>query len=328
MSTSNTPPRTPPRVSLHPPFGASPTHHGQASSGASPSAHALGLSDVVGGAWHLAEWGWSIAQRHAWLEGCVALGVTSFDHADIYGDYQTEPLFGQVLAKVPSLRARMQLVSKCGIRMVSPQRPQHQLKSYDTSAAHITASVETSLRALQTDYLDLLLIHRPDALLDADEVARCFERLRQSGKVRHFGVSNFKPRQFELLNSRIALVTNQVECSPLNLDVLHDGTFDQMQQLRLRPMVWSPLGGGRLFSEADPVAARVRPVMQEIATRLGVSLTTLALAWLMRHPSRPRPVIGTRRISVAQEAMAATRLRLDASDWYRIWQASTGREGP
>lgn len=286
------------------------------------------LSEVVGGAWRLAEWGWSIAQRQAWIEGCLALGLTSFDHADIYGDYQTEPLFGQVLAKSPGLRQRMQLVSKCGIRLVSSQRPQHEVKSYDTSAIHISASVETSLRALHTDHLDLLLIHRPDALMDADEVARCFERLHQSGKVLHFGVSNFSPRQFELLNSRFPLETNQVECSPLNLGVLHDGTLDQMQQMRLRPMVWSPLGGGRLFSDTDPVAQRVRPVMQTIADRLGVSLTTLALAWLMRHPSRPRPVIGTRRITVAQEAMAATRLQLETTDWYRIWQAGAGHEVP
>jgi predicted oxidoreductase len=304
---------------LHQPFGAH-------APGAQRQEGGLMLSEVVAGAWHLADWGWSIAQRQAWIEGCLSMGLTSFDHADVYGDYQTEPMFGQVLSKAPGLRHRMQLVSKCGVRQISSHRPEHRQKSYDTSAAHITASVETSLRSLHTDHLDLLLIHRPDPLMDADDVARCFERLHQAGKVRHFGVANFTPRQFELLHSRFPLETNQVECSPLNLNVLHDGTLDQMQHLRLRPMVWSPLGGGRLFSETDPVAARVRPVMLAMAEQKGITLTTLALAWLMRHPSRPRPVIGTRRINVAQEAMDAVQLRLDAAEWYRIWEAGAGHE--
>jgi predicted oxidoreductase len=302
--------------------------------GTAPSSNAANpvagpaLSDIVAGAWRMAEWGWSVAQRQAWIEGCISLGLSSFDHADIYGDYQTEPLFGQVLAKAPGLRQRMQLVSKCGIKLVSAQRPDHAIKSYDSSAAHIRAAVDNSLKALRTDYLDLLLIHRPDALMDADEVARCFERLRSQGKVLHFGVSNFTPRQFELLNNRIALVTNQIECSPLHLAALHDGTLDQAQQLRLRPMIWSPLAGGRLFSATDNAACRVRPVMQSLAERLGVSLTTLALAWLMRHPSRPRPVLGTRRINGAQEAVAALKLELSAQDWYLIWQAGAGHEVP
>ncbi len=307
---------------------AAVTSVASAASTSSPGAQELVLSDVVAGAWRMAEWGWSVAQRQAWMEGCISLGLSSFDHADIYGDYQTEPLFGQVLAKAPSLRQRMQLVSKCGIKLVSAQRPGHAIKSYDHSAAHIRSSVENSLKALHTDHLDLLLLHRPDALMNADEVAHCFERLRQQGKVRHFGVSNFTPRQFELLNSRIPLITNQVECSPLHLAALHDGSFDQAQQLRLRPMIWSPLAGGRLFSTTDEAANRVRPVLQALAEQHSVSLTTVALAWLMRHPSRPRPVVGTRRLSAAQEALAATQLHLSAQDWYRIWQAGAGHEVP
>ena len=286
----------------------------------------LTLSPVVAGAWRLAEWGWSPSERLAWIEGLAERGISSFDHADIYGGYSVEALFGEALALRPSLRDRLQLVSKCGIQLVSPARPGNAIKHYDTRDAHVTASVENSLRALRTDRLDLLLIHRPDPLMDADALATTFERLRREGKVLHFGVSNFTPAQFELLHSRIPLVTNQVECSLLHLDPLDDGTFDQAQRLRCRPMIWSPLAGGRLFNEDSPAAHRVRWVMGEIGARLGCSATTLALAWLLRHPSRPWPVFGSRRMEAAEEALAATRLVLDPQDWTRLWSASTGRE--
>jgi predicted oxidoreductase len=286
----------------------------------------LQLSPVVAGAWRLADWQMNVEERLAWIEGCIARGMHSFDHADIYGNYAVEALFGEALARQPGLRQRLQLVSKCGIKLISPARPAHRVKSYDNSDGHVTASVEASLRALQTDHLDLLLIHRPDALMDADQLAATFERLRRDGKVLHFGVSNFTPDQFELLDSRITLVTNQVECSPLHLAPLHDGTLDQAQRLRRRPMIWSPLAGGRLFSADSPEALRVRSVMTDVAQQLDITVTTLALAWLMRHPSRPLPVIGSRRLSVADEAMAATGAHLSAEDWYRVWQAGAGHE--
>lgn len=288
----------------------------------------LRLSPLVAGAWRLSEWGFSIDQRLAWIEGNIERGLSSFDHADIYGSYQVEALFGEALAAKPGLRDRMQLVTKCGIKLTGPARPAHETHCYDTSAAHITASVENSLRALHTDRIDLLLIHRPDALMDADGVAATFERLRRDGKVLHFGVSNFTVPQFELLHSRIPLVTNQVECSPLQMAPIHDGTFDQAQRLHARPMIWSPLAGGRLFSEDSAQAQRLRWVMGEIGERLGASLTTLAIAWLLRLPCRPIPVVGSRRLSATDEAAAALKLTLSADDWYRIWSASTGHEVP
>jgi predicted oxidoreductase len=294
-----------------------------------PTEAALQLSPIVAGAWRLAEWQLSIEQRLAWIEGTIERGLSSFDHADIYGGYQVEALFGQALAASPGLRDRLQLVTKCGIKLTGSARPTHETHCYDTSAAHITASVESSLRALRTDRIDLLLIHRPDALMDADEVAATFERLKRDGKVLHFGASNFTPAQFELLGDRIRLQTNQVECSPLQMAPIHDGTFDQAQRLRARPMIWSPFAGGRLFSEDSPAAHRVRWAMGEIGARLGgISMTTLATAWLLRLPCRPHPVIGSRRLSVAEEAMAALELRLSNDDWYRIWSAATGREVP
>ncbi len=273
-------------------------------------------------------WGWSAAQRLDWIEACIDLGVTSFDHADIYGGYSVEPLFGEALARKPALRQKMQLVSKCGIQLVSPLRPQHRLTAYDTSAMHIEASVDQSLRALQTDHLDMLLIHRPDPLLDADAVAAAFQRLQRSGKVGAFGASNFTPAQFALLHSRTPLVTNQVECSPLHLAPLHDGTFDQAQQLRLAPMIWSPLAGGRVFTGEDAAALRVRTTLSLVAARLSVSMATVVYAWLRRLPCRAYPIVGSSRIEVLREAVAALDLQLDAPTWHEIWSAGAGHEVP
>jgi len=287
-----------------------------------------GLSPVVAGAWRLAEWGWTAQQRLAWIEGNLDLGVTSFDHADVYGGYSVEALFGEALALRPALRQRLQLVSKCGLRLVTPARPEHRVKHYDTSAAHLRASVEQSLRALRTDHLDLLLIHRPDALMDFDELADSFAALRREGKVRQFGVSNFTPQQLAPLQRRLALATHQIELSPLHTRPLHDGTLDQCQDLGLRPMIWSPLAGGRLFTSDAPDARRVRDTLQQLAAELGVAVITLVIAWVRRHPSQPLPILGSRRIEVAQQAMAALDLPLDAQQWWRIWTAASGHAVP
>ncbi len=292
------------------------------------SASDFKLSPFVAGCWRMNEWGWTPAQRLDWIEACLDLGVTSFDHADIYGDYAVESLFGEALSRKPSLRQRMQLISKCGIQLVSGQRPAHRSKAYDTSARHIEASVDQSLRALGTDRLDLLLIHRPDPLMDADEVSEVFQRLQRSGKVRAFGASNFTPAQFALLHSRIPLVTNQVECSPLQLDPLHDGTFDQAQQLRLAPMIWSPMAGGRLFTGDDEAARRVRAILSAVAGRLGVQAATVVHLWLRRLPCRPHPIVGSSRVEAFRDAVAALDLQLDAATWHEIWSAAAGRDLP
>ncbi len=273
-------------------------------------------------------WGWSKQQRLEWLSACIDHGVSSFDHADIYGGYTVEALFGEALALKPSLRQHMQLVSKCGIQLISAARPEHRVKAYDTSALHIERSVEQSLRALRTDYLDTLLLHRPDPLLDADVVAEVFQRLQRAGKVLTFGVSNFTPIQFSLLHSRVPLVTNQVECSPLQLAPLHDGTFDQAQQLRIAPMIWSPLAGGKIFNSNDAAAMRVQTTLKAVATRFGVSVATAAYAWLARLPCRAHLIVGSSRLTAMHEALAGLTLNLDAPSWHEIWAAGAGREVP
>ncbi|MES2149753.1 MAG: aldo/keto reductase [Pseudomonadota bacterium] len=286
----------------------------------------LVLSRVVAGMWRMGEWNMMPEQRLAFIEQCIALGVTSFDHADIYGDYGVEGLFGQALRLKPALREQIQLISKCGIKLVSPQRPANTSHHYDTSAAHIAASVDNSLRALGTDRLDLLLIHRPDPLMDFDEVAACFERLRQAGKVHHFGVSNFSRHQFESLNRRIALATNQVEFSPLFTAPMFDETFDGLQDLGVSPMIWSPLAGGRLFSAGDANAQALRQVIKQIADAIGQPFASVVFAWIMQLPCRPLPLTGSGRIEAIETAVAATGITLSRADWFAILQAARGQE--
>jgi predicted oxidoreductase len=276
----------------------------------------------------MSEWNWTPAERLRWIEQCLDRGVTTFDHADIYGGYTVEALFGEALALAPHLRERMQLVSKCGIKLVHPNRPEHRLKSYDTSAAHLIASVDNSLRALKTDRLDLLLIHRPDPLMNPAEIGGAVAKLKAAGKILDFGVSNFTVTQFAMLNQWVPLATNQIELHPLHRAPLHDGTLDQMLALDLRPMIWSPLAGGRLFTGDAPDALRVRAVLQDIAAQHGVSAATIAYAWLLRHPSQPRPIVGSRRIEALDEALAACELTLDAEHWHAVWSAGEGAEVP
>jgi predicted oxidoreductase len=274
------------------------------------------LSPIVAGLWRLPDWQLDTAGLVRWIEQALALGITSFDHADIYGGYTVEAMFGNALAAAPGLRERLQIVTKCGIKTVSPARPAHGINHYDTSRGHVLASVENSLRALHTDRIDLLLIHRPDLLMDPDELAEALRLLLAAGKVLHFGVSNHTPGQVAMLRKRHPVATNQIEFSPLQMHALADGTLEQCVDLGLRPMIWSPLAGGRLFNSHDPQAERVRAVLQDLALRYGTSLAGAAYAWILRHPSRPHPVTGSGRIAALQEAVSALDIR---PAWATVW---------
>lgn len=289
------------------------------------------FSRLVVGLWRLADWGISDHETLELIQASLDEGITSFDHANIYGDYACEELFGRAMALSPSLRDQMQLVTKCGIALVSDRRPNHAIKHYDTSREHILASAENSLRMLRTDRLDLLLIHRPDPFMEPDQVASAFTTLRESGKVLHFGVSNFTPSQFELLQSRLdfRLVTNQVELSVVNMEVLHDGTADQCQQLGIAPMAWSPLAAGQLFSAKTEQAARLRHTLEEIGQDLGgAAIDQVALAWILSHPARFLPILGTGKIERIRSAVLAEKLSITRQQWFSIWSASTGSEVP
>jgi predicted oxidoreductase len=289
------------------------------------------FSRIVHGLWRLAGWDKDRSQVRGLIDCCLEHGITTFDHADIYGDYTCEQLFGAALAESGIERSRIQFVTKCGIKLVSANRPNHRIKSYDTSGAHITASVDNSLKSLKTDYIDLLLIHRPDPLMNAAEVNAAFVSLREAGKVRHFGVSNFLPSQFEMLAARldVPLVTNQIEYSVMCLDAHADGTLDLCEKLRLRPMAWSPLAGGRLFHEDSPRADRLRQALRNVGHQVGgASMDQIALAWVLMHPAGFLPVLGTGNASRIKKAVVAFDITLSREQWFEIWTASSGRDVP
>jgi predicted oxidoreductase len=283
-----------------------------------------GLSPIVAGLWRAREWGLGTAALARWIEDALALGITSFDHADIYGDYQVEALFGDALASTIGLRQRLQIVTKCGIKPVSPERPGRVVNHYDSSRAHVMASVHASLKALRTDRIDLLLMHRPDLLMNPEELADTFRHLLAAGKVLHFGVSNHSVGQVDMLRKRHHLVTNQIEFSPLQMQALADGTLEQCVDLGLRPMVWSPLAQGRVLNSDAPQAQRVRQVLAELGAARGLSVATMAHAWILRHPAKPLPITGSGRIAALREAVAALDVQVSHEDWYRVWQASMG----
>ncbi len=287
----------------------------------------LSLSRLSLGVWRMNQWNLNDSDLLALFETAVELGITTIDHADIYGGYTCEARFGTLVPA--SLRQKMQLVSKCGIKLVSPNRPSHRLKTYDTSRAHILASVETSLKNLRTDYLDALLLHRPNPLMNADEIAEAFLSLRMSGKVLEFGVSNFTPSQVSLLQSRLPfkLITNQIEFSVLHLAPMYDGTLDQAQERSMPPMAWSPLAGGRLFGESEQ-AWRVRSELSNIASELNASPEQVAIAWILKHPSKPMPILGSGKLERLKDLANADSLALSDEHWFRILRASTGADVP
>jgi len=292
--------------------------------------NALDFSPVAVGLWRAGRAQLSEARLVELITASVDAGIHTFDLADIYGNYAGEQAFGDALAASGLPRHAVRLISKCGVCNVSPARPAHQVKHYDNGAAHLRASVDASLQKLRTDHLDLFLVHRPDFLLDADELAQALQAVVQAGKVRHVGVSNFSPSQQRLLASRLpSLAANQIELSVLRRAPFTDGTLDLCQEQRCLPMAWSPLGGGLLFTGDGEDLRRLRTALAEVGEALGgASLDQVALAWLMRHPSGILPVLGTTDPARVQSAAGAAALRLDRQQWYRIWQAATGTPIP
>ncbi|MEZ9919321.1 aldo/keto reductase family oxidoreductase [Vibrio breoganii] len=289
------------------------------------------LSELVQGYWRVGDWGMNPQQRLDFLKQHVDLGVTTVDHADIYGNYECERLFGEALALDKSVRQQIEIVTKCNIMLCGDKTPERKVNHYNSSKQHIVASVENSLRNLQVDNIDVLLLHRADALMDADEVADAFADLKASGKVSHFGVSNFTPRGFELLQSRLdaPLVTNQVEINPLNFDVTEDGTLDLMQTLRTRPMAWSCLGGGSIFSGTSEQAVRVREELEALKEELGAnSIDQVIYAWVRKLPSKPLAIIGSGKIDRVESAVKSLELTMTNEQWYRVWIASKGHGVP
>ena len=291
----------------------------------------LHVSGIIQGLWRLDRWDMSDQELLKYVEEALDMGITTFDHADIYGDYTCEKLFGRIFSLKPDLRKRMQLITKCGIKLLSPKYPQRKLKHYDTGYDHIVSSVEQSLKNLQTDYIDLLLIHRPDPLMDPASTARAFEKLSRDGKVLHFGVSNFTPMQYQMLKSYYPgdLVTNQIEVSPYQLEHFENGNLDFMMKERIRPMGWSPLAGGDLYQPEDEKGARVKKKLEQVAQQLGVDgIDKVIYAWILRHPAGILPVAGTGKSGRLSRAVDALKIPLTREQWFEIYAASLGHDVP
>jgi predicted oxidoreductase len=288
------------------------------------------FSALVYGAWRMADGADTSAQTALKkIQLCLDMGITTFDHADIYGDYRCETLFGEALQLAPGLKHKMQIVSKCGIKLISSQYPERRVKHYDTSAAHIRYSVDNSLRRLGVERLDTLLIHRPDPFMNAYETGACLDALIQEGKIAAAGVSNFSAAEFELLQSamRNPLVTNQLEISLLAQHTFLDGSLGQCQQRRIRPMAWSPLAGGRLFGD-EAAAQRLRPALTRMAQEHGVDIDAVAIAWLLAHPAGIVPVVGTNNLQRMARLGDAFTVKFDLETWYALWTLAAGQEVP
>lgn len=264
-------------------------------------------------------------------------GFTFFDHADVYAEGAAEKVFGEVLKQVSGMRERIVITTKCGIRRKGVPHPDSPYR-YDFSAEHIIKSCEQSLKRLGVETVDIYQLHRPDYLMDPGEVAGAFSQLKQQGKVREFGVSNFKPHQLEVLQGACSfrLIVQQVEISLAKLDCFEDGTLDQCLIEKITPLAWSPLAGGRL-SETLPIdinspehARRIglRETLDDIARDYGVSRTIVALAWLLKHPAKIIPIIGSAKPERIREASQAGKVHLSRDEWYRLMEAARGERLP
>ncbi len=283
--------------------------------------------NIIIGTMRTGKWGASFNtdEYYRYIDQCVNLGCTTFDHADIYGDYTTEQEFGNVLNQHPSLRSKMNIITKCGIRRVCDNRPNHYIKSYDSSHRHIIESVDNSLKNLCTDYIDTLLIHRPDYLMNPMEMAEAFHILKEAGKVNNFGVSNFSTEQFDFLNEFSPLNTHQVELNILNLYAFEQGIVNQALQKRIELQAWSPFGGGELFTNSDnEKIKRIQKVAQKIAENHICTVDQVYLAFLFKHPVKVKVVLGTTKIERIKKAIEAQSIHLSRMEWYELLQASLG----
>lgn len=288
----------------------------------------LSVSRIAYGMWRLADGGDTSAPSvQAKVEACLDQGITTIDHADIYGGYTVEGLFGAALKASPSLRDRIEIVTKCDIVAPVGRHAGARVKYYDTSTDHLVAAVETSLRELSTDRIDVLLIHRPDPLMDPDDTGAALDSLVKSGKVRSVGVSNFRPWDFSLLQSSMeeTLVTNQIEMSLIATEAFTNGDLAYLQERMIPPMAWSPLGGGALFDGSRPA---LLAALERIASQQGVDATAVAIAWLLRHPARIMPVLGTNNPDRIKRIADATKVEIDRQTWFELYTHAIGREVP
>lgn len=286
------------------------------------------LSNPIAGAMRWGSWGanFSTQDFNFLINTCVEKGISSFDHADIYGHYTTEEDFGKALKMQPGLRQQIQIITKTGIQMPSPNKPDYIIKSYNYSTKHIIQSVENSLQHFGTDYLDVLLLHRPSPLLNPNEVAQAIQTLKQHGKILTFGVSNFLPHQVNALQPLIPIQYNQIEISIIELSAFTNGVLDNCLQHNIQPMAWAPLGGGLLSDEEHPRFRNIHATVKELAEKYETGLNEILITFLLKHPAKIIPVLGTTKVERLVQAQKAVDIQLDTQDWFKIWVAATGKE--
>lgn len=287
----------------------------------------VSLSRLIYGMWRIGDDAdTSTSHVQAKIESCLSQGITTMDQADIYGGYEAEEILGNAL-KGTNLRDKIEIVTKCDIVAPAGRYSDAKVKYYDTSRAHVMASVEHSLRLTGTDYVDLLLIHRPDPMMDAEETGAALDEIVASGKAKSVGVSNFKLHDWTLLQSAMfsPLVTNQIELSLLAHEGFTNGDVAYLQERKVAPMAWSPLGGGSLFLQENKVLLNTLKAIGEIN---GVDETAVAVAWLLAHPAKIMPVMGTNSLARIGKISDALKVKMDRETWFELYSIALGFEVP
>ena len=288
----------------------------------------LSVSRIIYGLWRLTD-DPKHSKKHlqSKIEACLDQGITTFDQADIYGGYSSESELGNTLKQAPHLRDSMEIITKCDIVAPIGIHSDKTVKHYDTSALYINQAAERSLTEMGIEQIDLLLLHRPDPLMDADETAETLDALIDSGKVKAIGVSNFRSWDIELLQSRCKnkLVTNQIEISLSQHKPISNGDLAYLQQQGIAPMAWSPLGGGNLFKNPQ---SSLHQTLDSLAKDYDVQPAAIAIAWLLRHPAQILPIMGSNNIHRIKQFSEALRVELYRETWFELLQAATGHEVP
>lgn len=285
------------------------------------------LSPIIAGTMNWGVWDKNLTtnEMESMIQICLEHKITTFDHADIYGSYTTETDFGKAFASSQIAREKMQLISKCGIQMIAQNR-NNTIKHYDYSKEHIISSAERSLKNLQTDYLDVFLLHRPSPLMQADEIAEAIHQLKSDGKIIDFGLSNFTSSQTELIRQKTELSYNQIQFSATNYEPMLDGSLDYMQINGIRPMSWNPLGC--VFRKDIPQTHRLKKLLATLVSKYGLGADTLLLSWVLKHPAKVIPIAGTVNVARIQALHKAVALDLEKEDWFAIWSESMGEDVP
>ena len=273
------------------------------------------------------EWGkkFNTTEIQQLITTCLDEKICVFDHADIYGGYTTEAAFGKAWKQMNVDRESVQFITKCGINYVCDQRD-YGIKHYDYSKQHIISSVEKSLKNLKTEYVDVLLLHRPSPLMQTEVISDAITELKISGKIVHFGLSNFTPSQTDLIRKFTAVTYNQIQFSATNLEPMLNGELDYMQLHGIKPMAWNPLGS--IYKEENPQTTRLKELLKKLELKYNLPQDILLLAWVLKHPSQIKPVVGTTSIERVKTLQKLENFELEIEDWFAIWTESIGTKIP